>query len=817
MTDPLPVEALRWSCDESQLPFETTQEVDPLAGIVGQQGAVEALRFGIECTAPGQNVFVRGLTGSGRMRLVGQLLTELRPACPLKEDRCYVQNFARPDRPRLISLPAGKARRFRRAVHTFAEFIRDGLHESLEADAVKSRRRALEERIQTEAQAVTRPFEEDLAQAGLQLVTVKAGQAVQTALFPLHEGKAVPPEEFEALFQQGQVSAERHAAWRENLQAFQARLDELGGKVRRLQRSASEDVREFLERTARAILEEVAESVLEQFSGEDVRCFLAEVIEDVIENRLGAPPESLPDPLELYGVNIVLENDDDEGCAIVVETTPTLSSLLGSVERHWSAQGPQESDYRSVRGGSILRADGGYLALDARDLMSEPGAWRVLIRTLRTGKLEIVPQELGKPIFGNAVKPEPIPVRLRVILVGDAYTYHVLDSAEPDFAHLFKVLADFDSEILREPDGIQQYPGVLARIAKEEGLLPFDRSGVAALIEHGARIASRAGKLTARFGRVADIAREAAFLAQQASAPSTSRQHVDDAVLRTRARADLPSRRFQAHLASGTIHVQTRGEVVGQINGLAVLSAGPLTYGFPARITASIGPGSAGVINIEGHASLSGSIHTKGFQILRGLLRHLLQTEHPLAFSSSLAFEQSYGGIDGDSASGAEMCCLLSALTGVPIKQSMAITGAIDQHGRIQAIGGVNEKIEGFYDTCRDAGLTGDQGVIIPTSNAGDLMLRREVVEACERGEFRIWAVDTIHQALELLTGTPAGERDEEGEYPEDSLLGMAVERALDFWLKTLASPSAYAEEEYEEDDEEELDASENAEAGDAV
>jgi len=802
--EPLPTESLRWFCDERELPFQTTAEVEPLPGVVGQQSAVEALRFGVACDAPGQNVFVRGLTGSRRMALVGQLLTEMRPSCPLKEDRCYVQNFARPDCPRLITLAAGTARRFRRAVHTFAEFVRDGLNEALDADAIKSRRRALEERIQAEAKAITRPFELDLQEAGLQLVTVQAGQATQTVIFPTHEGKAIPPEEFEALHAQGEISEERHQSWHSSLQRFQKRLEELGGEIRRLQRQGIEEVRGFVERTAREILLEVAESVLDPFRGSDVKAFIDEVLEDVLENRLGAMPTSLPDPLEVYGVNVVVEHHDGDDCAVVVETTPTLTSLLGSIERRWGAQGPVPSDFRSVRGGSILRADGGFLVLDARDLLNEPGAWRVLVRTLRTGQLELVPPELGKPMFGHSIKPEPIPVRLRVILVGDASTYHVLDSHDPDFGHLFKVLSDFDAEIEREPDGVRQYAGVLARLAMEERLSPFAASGVAALVEHGARVASRGSKLTARFGRVADIAREAAFLAREEECESIERAHVQDAILRTRARADLPSRRFQALLKDGTIHVRSEGACVGQINGLAVLQAGPITYGFPARITASIGPGNAGVINIEGHASLSGSIHTKGFQILRGLLRHLLRTEHPLAFSASLAFEQSYGGIDGDSASGAETCCLISALTDVPIAQSMAMTGAIDQHGRIQAIGGVNEKIEGFFDTCRHAGLNGEQGVLIPRSNADDLMLRSDVVEACQEGRFRIWAVESIHEALELLTGVPAGERDAEGVYPEGSLLRLAVDRAREFWLKTLRSPRAFADVEDEDEDEDE-------------
>jgi predicted ATP-dependent protease len=363
----------------------------------------------------------------------------------------------------------------------------------------------------------------------------------------------------------------------------------------------------------------------------------------------------------------------------------------------------------------------------------------------------------------------------------------MLDALASDFRDHFKVLADFGSTIPRDEAGLKHYAGILARIAEEEKLLPFDRGAVAYLCEHGARIAASPDKLTGRFGRLADLAREADYLATHAGEPHVSVERVREAVRRTKRRADLPARNYREMIARQTIRVHTCGREVGQVNGLAVMHAGPLTYGFPSRITATIGPGSAGTINIEREADLSGSIHTKGFYILGGLLRYLLRTEHPLAFSASVAFEQSYGGIDGDSASGAEMCCLLSALTDVPIRQGLAMTGAIDQVGNILPIGAVNEKIEGFYDACVDVCLTGSQGVIIPQSNVGDLMLREDVVEACREGRFAVYPVDTIQQALALFSGLDAGVRDEDGVFPEESLLGLAVSQARAYWDKVSA------------------------------
>jgi ATP-dependent Lon protease len=516
-----------------------------------------------------------------------------------------------------------------------------------------------------------------------------------------------------------------------------------------------------------------------------------ELIEDVVENRLHPGPDSnLPDPQVIYGVNVICTHENSSASPVITENSPTVANLLGTVEPDFVAGGQAVTNYRGIRAGSLVHADGGFLILDAQELLSEPGSWRLLMRALRTGCVEIVPADLGWPLTSQSLKPQPIDVSVRIILIGSAGLYYQLDQVDQDFSNLFKVLADFDSEIERSAHGVNQYAGVVSRMGREEALMDFSACGIAALAEHGARIASRKGKITARFGRIADIVREASFIAGKEEATLVRCEHVEQTVLRTKYRASLPSKRFQELLNDGTIWVATSGSVVGQINGLAVIHAGSLSYGFPARITATIGAGQAGVINIEGAAAMSGAIHTKGFHILGGLLRHILNTDHPLAFSASIAFEQSYGGIDGDSASGAEICCLLSALTGVPIGQGIAMTGAIDQHGHIQAIGGVNEKIEGFYDACKAVGFNSEQGVLIPRSNAGDLVLREDVVQACREGTFNVYAVGSVHEALEVLTGIPAGEADEHGKYPDGSLLRLAQKRAAEYWQKTLSRPS---------------------------
>jgi len=358
----------------------------------------------------------------------------------------------------------------------------------------------------------------------------------------------------------------------------------------------------------------------------------------------------------------------------------------------------------------------------------------------------------------------------------------MLDLYDPEFSHMFKVLADFDDSIPRDKTGMHYYAGILAKVAADEGLLPFDRSGVLAMVEHGARICGQRDRLTTRFGRLADIAREAVYLTKKEGRELVTQADVYEAIRRGRHRADLPARKYRDLMTNGTIRIQTEGEAVGQINGLAVIQSGPLTYGFPSRITSSIGVGTSGTVNIEREAELSGAIHTKGFYILGGLLRNLLRTKHPLAFSASVAFEQSYGGIDGDSASGAEMICLLSSLTGVPLRQDLAMTGAIDQMGHIQPVGATTEKIEGFFAVCEARGFNGTQGVVIPAANARELMLNPMVVEACAAGKFRVYPVDTIHDALEIFTGWTAGSADADGQYPPDTLLNLAQHRAQEYW-----------------------------------
>ncbi len=777
---------VRWHCDVSQLDFETTKEVEPISDIIGQNEALEALEYSIQSRAFGQNAYVRGLQGTGRLQMICEFLERSKPQMQSKHDLCYVANFQQPDRPKLITLQAGESKFFKRWMKKFSDFVTKELNNRLESDSLKQKKEKIEKQTQEQIKQILKPFEDKLAKNQLALVNYKTEDGVQAVISPLHKDKPVNPQQWQDLLKEKKITEQQQQKVQENIQKYNVELQELFREINALKYTDSEKIQELIEKKTRQVLHAEVAQILKRFHTQEMQDYLNDVIEDVIEQFFYSQKEQFYPHLR-YNVNILVSQKNNSNCPIILERVPSLGKLLGTIESKWGEKGPELSDHMSITAGTLLRADGGFLILDARELLSETGAWKILTRTLKNQLLEIVPAEMAWPFSQPTLKPEPIPVNVRVILLGDAGLFYMLDNQDPDFPDLFKVLVDFDSEIQRDKQGFANYAAVISRLVADEGLLSFSKTGVAALIEHGARIAARKDKLSTNFPRIADLAREANFLASKSNDETVESKHVYQAIARTKKRASLPSHKFQQMLANGTINVFTSGQLVGEINGLAVIHAGPIVYGFPSRITSTVAPGRAGVINIEGQADMSGSIHTKGFQILGGLLRHVLPTNHPLTFSASIAFEQSYGGIDGDSASGAEFCCLISAITQIPISQEYAMTGAIDQHGRLQAIGGVNEKIEGFYDTCQVQGFTGTQGVIIPQSNAGDLMLRTDVQQAVKEQKFSIYAVSQITQALEILCDQTAGELIE-GEYPEDSILFKAVEKSNLFWKNTTAN-----------------------------
>ncbi len=782
-------DALRWRCPDDWLAFETTAEIEPGRGIRGQPIALGALRFGLATRAPNHHVFVRGLAGTGRAGLLGEVMDELRPRCDLVQDHCYVHRFGEPARPRLITLPRGTARDFARAVDGLARSIVRDLPRELAAGALRSRREAIARAGDARFDERLAPFEKSVASSGCALVTVGEGPGATPAVFPVVDGEPAPPEALRRERAEGRLGDADYEAARETLARLQAELDGLLPELQAIREETAREIRAMNAEEIRRRLRLATDRIHRAHPTDAVRAFLDELIEAVAEHGPppvtgetappdpGAPDEDVPLPA-VFRVNVVRHHGDDEGCPIVIDSAPSQAGIFGSFET--TGEGPM-LPHAIIRGGSLLEADGGFLVIEARDLLAAGRAWPVLARTLRSRVLEIEPPG-EQPSPASGIKPDPIPVTAKVVLVGDAGVYALLEAADPDFTQLFKVVADFGDTMKRGPEAAEVYAGAIARIAAEEDLAPFGRDAVAALLEHGARVAADDARLTARLGRICDVAREAAFLAAAAGRSPVAAADVHDAIARGRERASRPVRRFHELLADGTIAVATDGMAVGQVNGLATMTTGPLTYGFPQRITASVGPGSLGLVNVEQESDLSGAIHTKGFHILRGLLHHLLRLERPLALDASIVFEQSYGGVDGDSASAAEACCLISALTDLPLRQDLAITGAIDQRGAIMAVGAVTEKIDGFHDACAGRGLTGTQGVIIPRANVGDLALRPDVVEACRTGRFRVHAVSRIEEALALLTGRAVAVSRPGEDPPEDGLLGRARAEALRLW-----------------------------------
>lgn len=769
----IPLERLRWRCDPSTLGFESTAQVSPIEGVVGQDEAIEDLRFGVQFQAPGQNVFVRAVSGTGRLTMVRAVLDELAPNRPSGPDHCYVRNFEEPDRPRLVTLAPGQGSEFRDRMEEFIRFVEEDLASALDDDELRAVKAQIEDEIGQELDAVAKPFDEELSEQGLALVMAQVGKSMRPAIVPRIDGKPAPPAKLRAMREAGELDDDAIAELGKKAEEYSERIEQINKEFIALQLRRRERLQEAIGATAKTLLESATADIGGTF-GDVVDAWIEDVVEDVLSHALIDPGSDLE--LERrYAVNLISGHRRQDGAPIIIENTPSVPSLLGSIQPDVVGDRELRADHMSVHAGSLLRADRGFLVLEARDLLLASGAWRVLIRSLRASQLDIAPGDAPTTIRAPTLRPEPVPIDVKVILVGDPSIYHMLDARDDDFRHLFKIIADVDTTIPNGEGSVEMYAGVMARLVGEEGLPHFSASAVAALAEHGARISDRQDRLTARFGRVFDLAREAAYLCGGDGA-QVEAKHVVEAVRRTKRRASRPARQFVKMIDRGSIRISTSGRSVGQINGLATSRVGPLTYGFPARITATASPGTKGVVNIEREAQLSGSIHVKSFIIIGGLLRHMLALDHPLPLDAGIAFEQSYGGIDGDSASVAMFVALLSALSGVPVRQDVAVTGALDQHGYVLPIGGANEKIEGFFDVSAAAGLPGAPGVGIPASNVGDLMLRHDVVEAAGDGRFSVFAMERIEQCIRLFMPIE-GEDD-----PVDHILEKARQRAHTFW-----------------------------------
>ncbi len=769
---------LSWRCPAEWLPAASTQGIEPSQGIIGQARAMEALEFGLEIRSLGFNVFVTGLTGTGKMTAV-ELHLRPRAVGPVPDDLAYVYNFSRPEQPVLIRLQAGKGAALRDGLDRVLRQLAEGLPTLFQGEEFQRRVELSIEDLKQRQQELIRSFERRVKEGGFTLVQVQVGALTRPEILPVIEDRPVPLDRLQALADDGKLDREKLG----ELEARHGKLAEELGRVFHEVSGLQQEMARRVEEVRRAMVEPIVTGALAgvraAVGDARVEAYLEAVKGDLLEHlELFAQTASEnEDPLLRYRVNVVVDNGATQGRPVIIETEPTLTNLFGTVEARLAKDWQSTSDHTRIRAGSLLRANGGFLVLNAFDTLAEPGVWPALKRALRYRRVVIRPREVLFAITGQAIAPEPADIDVKVVMVGDRALYDLLHELDEDFRKIFKVLADFDSEMKNGPEQVRDFLSVMAKIVREENLPPVDRGGMTALVEEAVRLAGGRQRISTRFSDVADILREAAFLARRRSRRSVGAAEIRAARLARRGRHSLPEEKLTELMVDGVLNVATEGWAVGQVNGLAVYDLGYHAFGLPGRVTAQVGLGREGVVNIEREAGLSGRTHDKGVLILVGFLRGTFARHVPLSMSASVAFEQSYTGVDGDSASSTEVYAILSALSGLPIRQDVAVTGSVDQQGRVQAIGGVNEKIEGFFELCRRRGLSGSQGVMIPAANVADLQLDPEVVAAVEKGAFHIWAVASVAEGIELLTGVPAGECGPDGRYPAESVFGRCAAR----------------------------------------
>ncbi len=800
----LPPEKLRWRCDPAGIPFATTAEAERVEGEMGQERAMRALRMGVELTASGYNTFVCGLSGMSRGGMIVRMVEDMHPRAELSPDRCYVNNFKNADRPRLLALPRGQANAFKKEVESGIEFLRRRIPQVFEGEPFQRQKARIVERFTQREKELMDDFTRRIARDQFALGRMQVGAVALPEIFPVLEGQMVPIEEIPKMVQDGKLETVAAEEIERKYDQFRQEFTVVYRKTLSLSRELASEMN-YLEQEASSVLVDgVIEELKEKYPSPQVAEYLEEVRHHILDNlepfkeREGEDEQPAPegggpgrperadrDPFRVYGVNVILAHGEQEPCPVVFETIPTYANLFGTIHRSYDARGGWSSDFMDLRGGSLLRADGGFLVMYALDTLTEPGVWRTLKRTLNHGKLEIQPVDVFFPFSTAAMKPEPIDVHVKIILIGDREMYELLYQYEDDFKKIFKVRVEFDEEMPWSDEVIRHFGGRLRKLSEDENLCPFDRSAVAALMEHGVRKAGRRGKVTARFFDIADVAREACYIAGYENQSPVTAAHVCRALEAKVDRHNLTETKIREMIEQGLLLIDTEGERVGQVNGLSVLEIGGYVFGKPVRITAAVALGKAGIINIERESNLSGRLHDKGVQIIAGYLRRLFAQDKPLSLAASLCFEQSYSGVDGDSASSTEIYSLLSALSGLPIRQELAVTGSVNQQGDIQPIGGVNEKIEGFFDVCRIKGLTGKQGVLIPVENVDDLMLRDELIEAVSKKRFHIYPIAKVEEGIHVLTGVRAGCRDRTGKF-EDGTLFASVDQCLRRMAETL-------------------------------
>jgi len=794
----VPVEQLRWKCDPNSLPSETTEGIEPCGEIIGQERGLEAIRVGIDINSIGYNIFVTGLAGTGRFTTIKCVLEEIEVKGKFPNDLCYVNNFKNPDMPHMLSLPAGQGNAFKKEMETLIETLKKKIPLMFENETYLNKKKEVVEKFRSKQAEMFREFEKRVNKEGFALVQIQMGPYSRPGILPVVEGNPVNIEQLETMVEEDKFSKEELGKIKEKQAGLINELENIFKETRKSEKEVKEGLTALDNEVISPAVRDMISDVKEKFDYEKLHRYLDEVQEDILANlnrfrekeEAPAPPIPglvLPQPIDSfteYEVNVLVDNSETKKIPIIVETTPNYRNLFGTVERVVERSGIWKTDFSHIKAGSFLRANGGYLVFNALDALLEPGVWPALKRTLKNQIIEIQTYDPFYFFSTSALKPEPIECNTKVIMIGDAQIYYILYGMDEDFKKIFKIKADFDSVTNKDTEKIQQYASLIRKICDEEKLKPFDRTGIAAVVEYGVRMAGRQKKLSTRFDLIADLLREANYWALKEETELVSERHVDKAIEKKIYRVNLIEEKIQEMIDDGTIMIDSDGAVIGQVNGLSVYSFGDHAFGKPSRITAKTSMGKSGIINIEREVEMSGPIHNKGVYILAGYLRDRYAQDKPITMSASICFEQSYSGVEGDSASSTELYALLSSLSGLPLRQDIAVTGSVNQKGEVQPIGGANEKIEGFFDVCKAKGLTGKQGVMIPHLNVGDLMLRKDVIEAVKQGKFHIYPVKSINQGIEILTGVEGGESLDGGKFKEGTVNDLVDKKLRELGVK---------------------------------
>ncbi|MBD3639834.1 MAG: AAA family ATPase [Marinobacter sp.] len=772
---PLNIDQVYHRCPPDKLDFETTETLEDLELPCGQERVLRALEFGASMQAKGFNLFVLGPSGAGKHELVERFLGKHAGEKEVPPDWCHVYNFKNADRPKALRFPAGQGRDFRKDMNDFTDELRTAIPATFESEEYQSRIQELQEEMAKRQHQGLFDIQEEANRNNIAMITTPAG----FTFAPMRDGEVIDPEEYK------KFSDEEKQLVESKVEELQKKLQQTIQQIPRLRKEVRERVHALNEEMVQITLGGPMGELREKWSHlPEVVAHLDAVREDVVEHAEAfqdgesGPPAGL---LVRYKVNLLVDNAETKGAPVIYEDLPNHQHLTGQIE-HRARQGTLYTDFTLIKGGAMHRASGGYLILDARRILTQPMAWESLKRILFSGEIRIESLErLYGLVSTTSLQPEPIPVSVKVVILGDRMLYYLLSHYDPDFLDLFKVEADFEDDLERDDGCYALYARMIASMARALKTRPLTRDGVARLIEHASRLASDQRKLTAHDRVLRDLLSEADHWAGQGGVELITDDHIQQAIDEREYRASRVRERSMEQITRGIVKIATSGEEVGQVNGLSVLRLGASMFGQPTRITATARPGKGQVVDIEREAKLGGPIHSKAVMILSRFLASRYAGEGELSLSASLAFEQSYGGVEGDSASVAETCVLLSAIAGVPLKQTFAVTGSMNQHGEVQAVGGVNEKIEGFFNVCRDSGGLGSQGVLLPESNVEHLMLRKEVRDAMGEGSFTIYPISDINEAIELLTGMEAGIADENGDYPEGSFNRKVQDRLTAF------------------------------------